>query len=478
MAWAALISAGIGFATSLLQSSAQNAAQSASKKEARRINKDRYKRALVEFEVATQQQATNYAWDLARTEAQKFMDDQRKSDYEFSQMSIFDQAMDNLVLNTSGLLDKYELEEALRANQAVDGLTTIQQAANLNKNIATDKAASERRTITQQQKQNKYRTVEADVRYELERKSLAQQSRENARKTGAAVRQYMSNVKEKRLQGKELVSGVQDRMATLQAQNINEMKSKQLERNIRVVANMMDQGAARSGSQRTGGSSSSRRLAMNEAQKLGRSYGEIQMLKEKQNLQMANMNADMQGTQAMKLGRLAVSMQNDVVQARSLIKQTKGANKILAQRQKSIFSKRREGMKDFKTTARLGITAMRKSSDDLANSRHSVLNATRKGMRDFNITQEGFQIAARQGQREATGLYLQTNATIDQASMPYRSAIIFDPLEPIEGIPPEKSVPSFNFVENPINSYANAIMGGAQDALDRSRMTSEGLKFY
>ena len=97
MAWAALISAGIGFATSLLQSSAQNAAQSASKKEARRINKDRYKRALVEFEVATQQQATNYAWDLARTEPQKFMDDQRKSDYEFSQMSIFDQAMDNLV---------------------------------------------------------------------------------------------------------------------------------------------------------------------------------------------------------------------------------------------------------------------------------------------------------------------------------------------------------------------------------------------
>ena len=98
--------------------------------------------------------------------------------------------------------------------------------------------------------------------------------------------------------------------------------------------------------------------------------------------------------------------------------------------------------------------------------------------REMAVTKEGFQLAARQGQRDLTGLYIQTQASVDQASMPYRKAIIFDPLEPIAGLPPEKRIPTFNTPESPINSYANAILGGAQTALNFTKMTSTGLKFY
>ena len=136
-------------------------------------------------------------------------------------------------------------------------------------------------------KLNKWRTTGADYRYEMQRKNLATQAALNAKKTGAAVKQYMSQVKDKRMQSDAVVRGVENNMANLLAEQVNDMSIKQLERNIRVVASMMDQGAAKAAAgQRGGGSSTSRRLAMNEAQKLGRQYGEIQTLRQRQGSQI------------------------------------------------------------------------------------------------------------------------------------------------------------------------------------------------
>ena len=110
--WVAVAMGALSIGASLFQSSSQNAAASASKSAAKKTARDQFIRAQLEFDIANQQNwTTNYAWDVARTEAQRFQDEQRKSDYEFSQMSIVDQAMDNLTLNVSGLLDKYKLEE-------------------------------------------------------------------------------------------------------------------------------------------------------------------------------------------------------------------------------------------------------------------------------------------------------------------------------------------------------------------------------
>ena len=65
--WAAAIGAAVSIGTSLFQSSSQNAAASASKKDARKTAKDQFARAKVEYDISLQQDATNYAWDIARS---------------------------------------------------------------------------------------------------------------------------------------------------------------------------------------------------------------------------------------------------------------------------------------------------------------------------------------------------------------------------------------------------------------------------
>jgi hypothetical protein len=257
------------------------------------------------------------------------------------------------------------------------------------------------------------------------------------------------------------------------------MSVKQLERNIRVVASMMDQGAARASSgQRSGGSSTSRRLAMNEAQKLGRSYGEIQLLKQRQGYQIENLNADMAGAKATQLSRLAQLMQGDVDQSRKTIKRTRLSNAILKRQQDSIFKDRATAKRQFNRDSQQNRNKLRGAKNVLKDANRKTNNDNKKMRREMGVVGKGFQVAARQGQRELTGLYISTQAGIDQASMPYRKSIIFDPLEPIAGLPPEKNIPTFNTPQSPINTYANAIMGGAQTALNFSKMTSDGLKFY
>ena len=190
------------------------------------------------------------------------------------------------------------------------------------------------------------------------------------------------------------------------------------------------------------------------------------------------MNSEMQGEQATQLTRLAQAMQSDVDQSRSVVRQTRSQNKILQRRQESIFAKRDENISAFKQGNLLLQNQLSASGEALGNAKRQVLMNARKGMRDLEIETQSFPIGARQGQRELTGLYINTDAQIDQASQAYRDAIIFDPLEPIEGLPPEKRIPSFSRPASPINSYANAIMGGVQTALNFSTMTSDGLKFY
>ena len=465
--------------SSLYQSSQQNAAAATSKKEAKKIARDQYARAQVEYEISLQQDATNYAWDLARTEAQRFMDNQRAADYKTSQMNLYDQALDNLTLNTSALLDKYELEEGLRAKQTQNSMKELSDTSKLTRAAAVAKAKVDRKGVKLDEKLNRASTLRNDIKYQNQRKNLATQARANAEQSNAAVRQYLTSVKSRRLEGQALVSGLENQISSLQAEQTNEMSTKQLERNIRVVASMMDQGAARASSgQRGGGSATARRLAMNDAQKLGRSYGEIQMLKQKQGYQIESMNADMAGEKALKLKQLARLMQGDVEQSRKTIKRTRLANAVLKRQQDSIFTDRSIAKREFNRNSQQNRNKLRGQKNVLKDTNRKINQDTKKMRRNMNIVEKGFQVAARQGQRDLTGLYISTQGSIDQASMPYRKSIIFDPLEPIAGLPPEKNIPTFNTPQSPINSYANAILGGVQQGLQYSKMTPDGLKFY
>ena len=477
--WAAVIGAAASIGTTLFASSSQNAAATAGKKSAKKTAKDQYKRAQVEYDISLQQDATNYAWDLARTEAQRYMDEQKEADYKTTQLDLYNQAIDNLTLNTSGLVDKYKLEEGLRAQQASDAMTILGDTNKLTRQAAIERSSTDGRVVEIDEKLSTARALSTDAQYELKRKNLAEQAALNSERSGAAVQQYLSQVKQRRLEGQGIVSGMENEMASLLSEQTNEMGVKQLERNIRVVASMMDQGAAKAtAGQRGGGSSTARRLAMNSAQELGRTYGEIQMLKQRQGHRVETMNADMRGEKAAGLSRLAEIMQNDVNQSKSTIAQTKSTNKILERQQESIFSERAQAVTEFGLNSKGNRNKIQGLNDMLSQTMRKVNLDYNKMNMDMAITKEGFQLAARQGQRDLTGLFIQTQASIDGASMPYRKSIIFDPLEPIAGLPPEKRIPTFNTPESPVNTYANAIMGGAQTALSFSKMTSTGLKFY
>lgn len=477
--WGAVIGAAASIGTTLFASSSQNAAASSSAKDAKKTAKDQYKRAKIEYEIANEQNATNYAWDIARTEATRYMEEQKKRDYMWTGGRIYDQAIDNIALNTSALVDKYGLEEQLRANQVIAANYDLHDELRLQRKTAIDKSTLGRRDVELEDQLNTARALSADAQYDAQRKQVSQQAKLGIEKNGAAVQQYLTSVKDKRMQGNAQVRGIEQNMQKLMSEQINDMSMTKLKRNIQIVASMMDQGSIKArASQRGGGSSSARRLAMNEAQKLGRTYAEISNLRQKQGYQTELMNAEMAGPKAIELSRLANAMQADVNQQNSLIRQSVSTKTIAQRQMDSIFAKRTENMKVFDAQGKLIQNKLERQGEELGWDRDALMQRVWKGMRDLEIETQGFEIAARQGQRELTGLYINTQSQIDQVSMPYRDAIIFDPLEPIEGLPPEKRIPSFSQPESPINSYANAIMGGVNTALSFSKMTSDGLKFY
>ena len=64
--------------------------------------------------------------------------------------------------------------------------------------------------------------------------------------------------------------------------------------------------------------------------------------------------------------------------------------------------------------------------------------------------------------------------TIDGASTPYQEAIIFDPLEPIAGLKPEKGIATKVAKPGWGSILANSFVQGASGALSQSYVDSSG----
>ena len=96
-------------------------------------------------------------------------------------------------------------------------------------------------------------------------------------------------------------------------------------------------------------------------------------------------------------------------------------------------------------------------------------------LREYNeLTLPSFDLAARQGEREYQALLQNTMNTIDGASTPYQEAIIFDPLEPIAGLKPEKGMVTKVAKPGWGSILTNSFIQGAQGALGMSYTNSSG----
>ena len=245
------------------------------------------------------------------------------------------------------------------------------------------------------------------------------------------VRQYMLAIQQKGLEADTLLNKTETEAQALQIDVSNGYAEEAVRRDAEnvtaLVASSIDRTRA---AVRSGGSSTANRKSLNELQKLGRSYGEMKQRNQSRQSRQALFNSTMQGEVASQMGQYALAMGDS------------------AER-------------------------MKYTSNRYAQDASNTLNV-------FNqLTIPSFDLAKRQGEREMESLYIGTQGRIDEASMPYRDAIIFDPLEPIAGLKPDYYAPTKIYEPSGLDIALGAVQGGVQGALQFSyQKEGGGLGFF
>ena len=380
MAWW-VIPAVIGAVTSFASGSQQSSAASDQNKAAEKQAEQQFERANKEWAIDYESRVANWMWDVAETEAARFIDRQKKSDYEWRQGKIIESALRNLEVNEQAVFDKFSTEENLRAKQ---------------ENITLDYRMS----------------------------SLAGE-------TGEALRQYMMDIHQKGLESKALVQSKNTEGQALQIDVLNGYAEEAIKRDIDTVAAVVGSSVDRARSvTRSGGSNSGNRQSLNALQALGRSYGELSQRNRSRQARVDVFNSSMQGEVATQLGSYALSMMDNVQR-------------------------------------------MKFSSSKYARDGNNALDTFR------DLTIPSFELASRQGGRELESLYIGTEARINEASMPFREAIIFDPVAPIAGLKPDYYAPTKVYEPTGVDIALGAIQSGVQGAMSMSyQKEGGGLGFF
>ena len=369
----AAIGAATGIASSVFGASSQKSAADQANKLAERQAEQQYQRAKKEWNISYWNDKANYLWDVAKTEASKYIERQKESDYNWRNQKLIESAMENLAVNQSALYDRFVVEENLRAAQV-------------------------------------------GLEYGQSMDRLAAQS-------GEAVRQYMASIRDSALQANQMVNQQTREQQELMSTMVFDYQKDQLQWEIGKVAALMDGADAQAVTDaRLGGSGTSDRVAMNVAQKLGRTWGEMDQRSRSRDARVGLMNTAMRGETAVQMGRMALQMQD--------------------QAQKIEFTNNR-----YLTDAGYETTRLRE------------------------LTIPSFQLAENQYGRELKALQIQTQSVINEASMPYRKAIIFDPVKPIKGLKPEKYAPTKVYSPSIGGAIGGAILGGIQGAINLGTFT-------
>lgn len=380
MAWW-VIPAVIGAVTSFASGSQQSSAARDQNKAAEKQAEQQFERANKEWAIDYESRVANWMWDVAETEAARFIDRQKKSDYEWRQGKIIESALRNLEVNEQAVFDKFATEENLRAKQ--ESITLDYRMSSL------------------------------------------------AGETGEALRQYMMDIHQKGLESKALVQSKNTEGQALQIDVLNGYAEEAIKRDIDTVAAVVGSSVDRAKSvTRSGGSNSGNRQSLNALQALGRSYGELSQRNRSRQTRVDVFNSSMQGEVATQLGSYALSMMDNVQR-------------------------------------------MKFSSSKYARDSNNALDTFR------DLTIPSFELASRQGGRELESLYIGTEARINEASMPFREAIIFDPVAPIAGLKPDYYAPTKVYEPTGVDIALGAIQSGVQGAMSMSyQKAGGGLGFF
>ena len=418
MAWwlaAAAVSGGL----SLFQGMQQRSAAQDANSDREKIAKQQFERQQKEYEIAWGQELTKYAWDQAKVEAERYLDRQRKAIYEQRMGWLEEGAINNLQLNSAALYDKYVIQENLRARQEQLQLSEQMDTA-----------------ITQQ----KTDEMESLVQSATVANSAAQAQIE----TSQQVQGYIRSIQQRALESARVVQDMNNGSQELQTELVLDEASDNLQRDIAMIAAIEQSSGRRARlAARQGNSSSAVRASANKLQELGRSYGMLQINRQKRAARTAQFNNSF-GTTAMQLNELGNQMASAVDQIKYSKKGLKYRNAAFDLAQMSL------GNKAAGTAALFGIK-------------------TQSALDKYNdLTLPSFKLARRQGKRELEALKQNTKNTLREASMPYIDAIIFDPLEPIKGLKPEFYEPTKQYVPSMLSIGLNAAGSAFQGAMSMS----------
>jgi len=367
MAILTAISAGAGLASGLLGGFGQQAA-AAERNEINRIKaKTESAFAKAQYNINNKRAQQQWAWDMARTEQLRSVEAQTAVDVAQRGALIVESAIENLAINQGALADRYGTEEQLRAKQV-------------------------------------------GMEFDYGQKKL---SDDIARQTA----QYMRSIQQRGLQSAVAVSQGERQAQELQQSLLLDQQKDYLQYNVQKAAALLqDSGAKARYSARQGSGVTSKRLAMEAGQRLGKLAAELEIKSNDRRAKTAMFNKYMSGELAGTLGTYALQAQDDA-------------------------------------------DAMQYSLDRYgANSK-----LQRQQLQDLTIPT--FDLAERQYGRELKSLELQTTNAIKSAQQPYRQKEYIDPIKPIKGLKPMTMMPIAEKGPSTMSVLGNSLLAGVQGAM-------------
>ena len=492
MVWGAIAAAGVGLIGGVVQGSQQRSAADAANKTQKKQVKAQYERDQKEWELNYLQSLSDYEWSVANVEAQRYQDRVRQQNYEAQQERIIDSALNNLELNTEALRDQYIESERLRRLQ-VDlemrkqlGDATLKYDSTLAE--LGYRSAESTLTTTQQIQDLRVGQINDIARINLDnaikQANIDNRSMQSTVSSMEAVAGYMNSIKAQGIQADRLLSQKQDEGKNVQEQIVIGEQLDTIQRDAQQITALLEGADKRASSvARGGGSNSARRVAMDNMKKFGRSFSEMKAEQRNRRRQLNNYNSQLTGETAAQFAQIANGISNE----RERIKFTRASS---AAKQAGFINEAAGAslQRQISTTATMLSTALginqAQQKNVLTQGRLAGLGMeaqrsygfqTNNLLREYNeLTLPSFDLAARQGEREYQALLQNTMNTIDGASTPYQEAIIFDPLEPIAGLKPEKGIATKVAKPGWGSILANSFVQGAQGALSMSYTKADG----
>ena len=426
MGWLAAAAFAVNTIGGIMGGNAEADAARDANKAREKAAKAQYERDLKVWELDYLSAMSDYSWDVASVAAQRYQERVKEYDYNQKNAGIIEAAIQNLEINSQVLNQTYVLEEELRAKQVSQELTRDlgSEMIDANKDFA-------------QLRENSLLTT-----------NKAAEANNNTRDR---VSQYMASIASRANAADQILAKTDSEGQAIQEQILIAESLDTMKRDAEYITAIVSDAETRASvTSKQGGSSSSKRVAMQAMQAFGRDYGMMQARQKDMRRNLSNFNEQTNGQTSAQLAQIASQINGEAER----IKYTSSANAL-----------QQEGL----MLQQMGIGSQ-------MNSRQAMFNLkTQNTLDNFNnLTIPSFGLAQAQGEREAKALFQNTLNTIKGASTPYRGAIIFDPLVPIAGLKPEYSKPTMQAVPGTGAILGNAFMSGVKGALGQSYTDGSG----